>query len=505
MKTLKELFMKEESDTTEKNEMAENQLHFIKYAAEEILEYIKMGGKIEEWYQNKLSKVQSEVESLHSYIEGESRRTGMKEEVELEESFTDDHINTSRQAYGNIKRKKGIEKAVDKLTEEQLNERSLADIFRRLSNHPDFAGMPVEKIQRAAYKEYLRQESVEQTLVDEKKMNENVDLTAHSPINAYVEAIKADMKFTDRMIFENQQPDDDPHHEKFKKEADSYSDEEHEMARRLHEDWRKNLPDNEKDDPRDRSKMGGPKRPINVDYDKLHPSAKLENLAAARAAIQAVRLHGDNKEAAAEHIHNEWMKRNKKDDYTAHLHVPYDQLPEHEKQKDREHHRIASEILAKRSVNESVNFRNGKTLKQMLRKSLFENTNDSGDPDIEQAKRTYKNGILAQYHGDGIKNRPSWEDLHPEEKQKHIERAKAERKRDEGAREDLISRAGGEHVYNRARELHAADQKSGAAGPDGHYIGGHFHRLNYEAQELYIKKAKKTMGISDGPKKNWWD
>jgi len=70
-----------ESDTTEKTEMAQTQLHFIKYAAEEILEFIEMGGEIEEWYQNKLSKVQSDVESLHSYIEGESRRTGMKEEV----------------------------------------------------------------------------------------------------------------------------------------------------------------------------------------------------------------------------------------------------------------------------------------------------------------------------------------------------------------------------------------------------------------------------------------
>jgi hypothetical protein len=74
--------VKEETDTLEKSEMAQTQLHFIKYAAEEILEYINMGGKIEEWYQNKLSKVQSEVESLHSYVEGESRRTGMKEEVE---------------------------------------------------------------------------------------------------------------------------------------------------------------------------------------------------------------------------------------------------------------------------------------------------------------------------------------------------------------------------------------------------------------------------------------
>jgi len=74
----------EQDDSMEKKEMAETQLHFIKYAAEEILEFIKMGGEIEEWYQNKLSKVQSEVESLHSYIEGEKRRTGMVEEVVTE-------------------------------------------------------------------------------------------------------------------------------------------------------------------------------------------------------------------------------------------------------------------------------------------------------------------------------------------------------------------------------------------------------------------------------------
>jgi hypothetical protein len=67
----------------EKREMAETQLHFIKYAAEEILEYIAMGGKIEEWYQNKLSKVHSDMEGMHSWMEGEKRRTGMvREETE---------------------------------------------------------------------------------------------------------------------------------------------------------------------------------------------------------------------------------------------------------------------------------------------------------------------------------------------------------------------------------------------------------------------------------------
>lgn len=75
--------MNEENDTVEKNEMASTQAHFIKYAAEEILEYIEMGGEIEEWYQNKLSKVHSDMEGLHSWMEGEKRRTDMvKEEVE---------------------------------------------------------------------------------------------------------------------------------------------------------------------------------------------------------------------------------------------------------------------------------------------------------------------------------------------------------------------------------------------------------------------------------------
>jgi hypothetical protein len=74
--------MKEETDTTEKVEMVQSQLHFIKYACEEILEYIDDGGEVEEWYQVKVAKSFSEFESLHAYIEGESRRTGMKEEAE---------------------------------------------------------------------------------------------------------------------------------------------------------------------------------------------------------------------------------------------------------------------------------------------------------------------------------------------------------------------------------------------------------------------------------------
>ena len=68
-----------ENDTSEKNEMVQAQLHFIKYACEEILDYIDKGGEVEEWYQVKIAKSFSEFESLHSFMEGEARRLGLKE------------------------------------------------------------------------------------------------------------------------------------------------------------------------------------------------------------------------------------------------------------------------------------------------------------------------------------------------------------------------------------------------------------------------------------------
>jgi hypothetical protein len=82
----------EQDDTMEKKEMAQTQLHFIGYAAKEILEFIAMGGEIEEWYQNKLSKVHSDMEGLHSYIEGEKRRTGMVKE-ETDEKNTNEALD----------------------------------------------------------------------------------------------------------------------------------------------------------------------------------------------------------------------------------------------------------------------------------------------------------------------------------------------------------------------------------------------------------------------------
>ena len=79
-----------ENNEMEKKEMMKTQLHFIKYAADEIIEYIDMGGEIEEWYQNKVSKATSDFEGLHAYMEGTARKTGLKEEeLDSQESDVD--------------------------------------------------------------------------------------------------------------------------------------------------------------------------------------------------------------------------------------------------------------------------------------------------------------------------------------------------------------------------------------------------------------------------------
>ena len=49
-------------------------------------------------------------------------------------------------------------------------------------------------------------------------------------------------------------------------------------------------------------------------------------------------------EAASCRIHDEWMKRNPKADWNAALHVPYEDLPEEEKEKDRVHVHLVREI-----------------------------------------------------------------------------------------------------------------------------------------------------------------
>ena len=116
------------------------------------------------------------------------------------------------------------------------------------------------------------------------------------------------------------------------------------FASNAHEEWRRNF-DPTGTKPRIKKNSDGTEGDINVPFEKLHPDWKKENLAAGHAAHHAVKHFGRDMEKAAEHVHNEWMKRNPKADYNAAQHVPYDHLSDDEKEKDRVHVRTMMRLM----------------------------------------------------------------------------------------------------------------------------------------------------------------
>jgi len=130
--------LKEETDTTEKVEMTQSQLHFIHYACEEILDYIDDGGEVEEWYQVKVAKAFSEFESMHSFIEGEKRRTGMVKEEQIDEISQNLALNTyaKRAAKASSSGSKEDQKKADTMIG-RIGKRWTADAQRRAWNRAD--------------------------------------------------------------------------------------------------------------------------------------------------------------------------------------------------------------------------------------------------------------------------------------------------------------------------------------------------------------------------------
>jgi hypothetical protein len=116
------------------------------------------------------------------------------------------------------------------------------------------------------------------------------------------------------------------------------------FASNAHEEWRQNF-DPTGTKPRIKKNSDGTEGDINVPFEKLHTDWQKENLAAGKAAATAVQMYPDDMEKAAEFVHDEWMKRNPRGDWNAAQHVPYDQLPEDEKEKDRVHVRTMARLM----------------------------------------------------------------------------------------------------------------------------------------------------------------
>lgn len=133
------------------------------------------------------------------------------------------------------------------------------------------------------------------------------------------------------------------------------------LASKLHENWASGFragemakgnenPTRMKDDG-----MGGQVDILNTSYDQLPPKWQAENKAQAESAISLVAkdMEGamSNIEGLAAQVHEQWLSRNSwaKD---GPLGVPYNELPEEEKQKDRDVVEAAYEILSEMMSNE---------------------------------------------------------------------------------------------------------------------------------------------------------
>lgn len=114
------------------------------------------------------------------------------------------------------------------------------------------------------------------------------------------------------------------------------------LPQECHDFWRRGVGIPETD-LRLRSVPGYAASNINVSYVNLSPEWQLENIKAAALAFDVV-INSDTDsdiEYEARQIHVKWMQRNPKNENNAYNHIPYDTLPENEKEKDRAHVRLA--------------------------------------------------------------------------------------------------------------------------------------------------------------------
>lgn len=121
------------------------------------------------------------------------------------------------------------------------------------------------------------------------------------------------------------------------------------FAARSHAAWRRILlKTNPEQKGKARMRMrGGMMVDVNQPWSKLHPKAKADNKLAAYDAYDAVRKFPRDREAAADYVHQCWIKRNRKDpSQPKALFKPYARLPEVEKDKDRAHVDTMKEIVA---------------------------------------------------------------------------------------------------------------------------------------------------------------
>lgn len=96
-------------------EMLDNQIAFIKYAADEIRNHVHKGGVFPEWFQNKLSGVHEKIKTLHAYMEGERQQELERKRMMSMKDVKDDYFET-------------LSDKLQKMTDYEAKKKTLLDI-----------------------------------------------------------------------------------------------------------------------------------------------------------------------------------------------------------------------------------------------------------------------------------------------------------------------------------------------------------------------------------------
>ena len=123
-------------------------------------------------------------------------------------------------------------------------------------------------------------------------------------------------------------------------------------------------------------------------------------------------------EAAAEQIHKDWMRRTEINDYNKKLHIPYQNLPEDEKEKDRNHLFIICDLLETTPKGNLTNQEYDLKLANAFGSLAHEDWRNGYDPD-----KTGKPREKDTPEGKTNINVP-WEQLHPKYQKDNLEAGK---------------------------------------------------------------------------------
>ena len=127
-------------------------------------------------------------------------------------------------------------------------------------------------------------------------------------------------------------------------------------------------------------------------------------------------------EDMASDVHNEWMRRNPKADYNASQHVDYYELPEEEKQKDREHIDLAFKL---REVNPRDPETSLRDHEESLAQQFGSIQHEAWRKGHEESKGVGAPRIKKVSDGSEVNINVPWSELHPEWKRENLEAGRA--------------------------------------------------------------------------------